>query len=620
LEEVLAGRATWTILHGDVRELAAQFPENTFDLCVCDPPYHLTSVSRNGSPRTNDPEKPHGRHNIGSKGFMGKTWDGGSVTFDTATWEPTLRALKPGAHLFAFGGTRTYHRIACAIEDAGFEIRDKFEWIFGSGFPKSLNVSKAIDETDFRAWLKAHPPERELHRRASAREKKLRALGKASRGRKLKKRIGDMLRRRAGLLRQVTGSYVASGNAGTPTDEKGGTYGVAVENSEAIELFTTRGATEESRKWDGYGTALKPGHEPIALARKPLEGTVVENVRRWGTGALNIGATRLRTATSPRENHPFPAGSLEAAAAEMVLAVEREGRWPPNVVFTHDARCVRRGNAEVPANPKWDTPNRDTEPSAFTSSEVSKVRHANRRDGEPSADKRYADKGATSFAPLPGARRDDTESVDVWECVEGCPVLELSRQSGESSSGTHARAGKAMLGIMNDDGYEPPGRVTHGHDESGTASRYFPQFEWTEIDDLTPFLYCPKANRRERDAGCDHFKPRRGWSDGEVEDGARNNHPTIKPIKLIRWLMRMGARPGSLVLVLFAGAGSEMVAAVLEGFRVVGIELLDTDDEPHASLARARLHHVEGREFVPRESLRAAEPPKQRSLFQEVSS
>jgi len=107
---------------------------------VCDPPYHLTQVSRKGSARQNNPETPHGRTKLGSTGFMGKTWDGGDIAFRVNLWNEVYRVLKPGAYLLAFGGTRTYHRMACAIEDAGFEIRDQIQWIYGSGFPKSKNI------------------------------------------------------------------------------------------------------------------------------------------------------------------------------------------------------------------------------------------------------------------------------------------------------------------------------------------------------------------------------------------------------------------------------------------------------------------------------------------------
>ena len=133
------------ILHcGDSRDVLPLLEPEQFSACVCDPPYHLTQASRKGSPRNNDPETPFGRTRLGSKGFMGKTWDGGDVAFRPEFWAEVLRVLKPGAMLLAFGGTRTFHRLTCAIEDAGFEIRDCLMWLYGSGFPKSLDISTAL--------------------------------------------------------------------------------------------------------------------------------------------------------------------------------------------------------------------------------------------------------------------------------------------------------------------------------------------------------------------------------------------------------------------------------------------------------------------------------------------
>jgi len=133
-----------TLYCGDSRKVLPLLEPEQFTACVCDPPYHLTQASRKGSPRTNDPKTPFGRTHLGSKGFMGKTWDGGDVAFRPEFWAEVLRVLKPGAMLLAFGGTRTFHRLTCAIEDAGFEIRDCLMWLYGNGFPKSLDISKAM--------------------------------------------------------------------------------------------------------------------------------------------------------------------------------------------------------------------------------------------------------------------------------------------------------------------------------------------------------------------------------------------------------------------------------------------------------------------------------------------
>jgi DNA modification methylase len=198
-------QAPYTLHAGDCREVLASLPDASVDSIVTDPPYHLTTGKKGGSgPASVDLGSPYGRSRIGA-GFMGMTWDGGNVAIQPATWAECLRVLKPGGHLLSFSGTRTYHRMACAIEDAGFELRDQIGWLYGQGFPKSRNLG------------------------------------------------GD---------------------------------------------------------WKGWGTALKPAWEPIALARKPFKGTVEANVLKYGTGALNIEACRVDS-----EN-------LEL------------GRWPANVI--HD--------------------------------------------------------------------------------------------------------------------------------------------------------------------------------------------------------------------------------------------------------------------------------------------
>lgn len=240
--------------NGDCIETMRQMPENSVDSIVTDPPYEL--------------------------GFMGKSWDASGIAFNVEVWQEALRVLKPGGHLLAFSGSRTYHRMAVAIEDAGFEIRDQIMWVYGSGFPKSLDVSKAID--------KAAGVEREI--------------------------VGET---RPGAQSESTGRFGAWGDGITPTAP----------------------ATPEAKKWQGWGTALKPAHEPIVVARKPLIGTVAENVLTFGTGGLNIDGGRIpfeeddkpqaghRTATfGTQETQSGGDGSGGWSAST--------GRWPAN--FIHD--------------------------------------------------------------------------------------------------------------------------------------------------------------------------------------------------------------------------------------------------------------------------------------------
>ena len=293
------------LYRGDCIEQLANLPNFSVDSIVTDPPYEL--------------------------GFMGKSWDNAGIAYSVELWGEALRVLKPGGHLLAFGAARTYHRMTCAIEDAGFEIRDSIHWIYGSGFPKSLDVSKAID--------KAAGAEREV-------------VG-------IKKRQG----RSGGIM-------------GSPRD---------------IEQAVTIPATIPATIWQGWGTALKPAHEPIVVARKPLIGTVAANVLEHGTGALNIDACRI--------------GEWK--------------RWPANIVF------------------------------------------------------------------------DDDAAAELEE------------------------------------------------------ARYF---------------YCAKASKKERNAGLDGFT---------------STHPTVKPLALMRYLIRLVTPPGGLVLDPFLGSGTTAVAAILEGFDWKGCEMTD---------------------------------------------
>jgi DNA modification methylase len=247
--------------HGDCLDVLKTLADCSVDAIVTDPPYGLS--------------------------FMGKRWDYDVPT--EAVWVECLRVLKPGGHLLAFAGTRTQHRMAVRIEDAGFEIRDMIAWVYGSGFPKSLDVSKAIDKA-------------------------------------------------AGAEREVVGSYKATGTARNSKYIGAKTHAAIGEYERDVErIFRTAPATEAAKQWEGWGTAIKPALEPITLARKPLVGTVAANVLEHGTGGLNIGACRVGTETV-RTNAKVKGSSFssvgDAQGFNGCPASEHTGRFPAN--FIHD--------------------------------------------------------------------------------------------------------------------------------------------------------------------------------------------------------------------------------------------------------------------------------------------
>lgn len=248
----------WVVHHGNSLDVLKTLPDSSVDSCVCDPPYELA--------------------------FMGRKWDATGIAFNVDLWREVLRVLKPGGHLLACGGSRTHHRMTCAIEDAGFEIRDEMQWIYGSGFPKSLNVSKAIDDC-------------------------------------------------LGNERPVVG-------VDERTNEASGIVDAGRGARKKVDRKVTEAASEAAKKWDGWGTALKPAHEPIVVARKPLDGTVAENVMRHGVGGINVDACRVGV-SGGTAGHSFDkdSGVLFEGGIHSGGVIEKldAGRWPSNVMMDENS-------------------------------------------------------------------------------------------------------------------------------------------------------------------------------------------------------------------------------------------------------------------------------------------
>lgn len=416
--------------------------ENSIDSIVTDPPYGLEFMGK----EWDAPWKQRGGHPAGAKlavgGFQsgngysnrktptyGKPWSnkrcikcnhiasGGSPCECTdpewvvehgniaapmrafGSWceewaSEALRVAKPGAHLLAFGGTRTYHRLACAIEDAGWEIRDCVMWVYGSGFPKSMDVSKAIDKT-------------------------------------------------AGADREVIGTKI-TGNARSSEGWKSGNRKVAV----------TAPATEASRQWEGWGTALKPAYEPIIVARKPLCWTVAENVLKHGTGAIHVDACRVKAGDA-----------IQKRTGVAVMCGTTDGYDRP---WKHDPIAV-------------------------------------------------------------AARQQRADQA-----------VEKANELGRFPANLIHDGSDKVMGLF-------------PHTNSGSAARFF---------------YCVKASKADRGEG--------------------NIHPTVKPTALMRYLCKLVTQPNGVILDPFMGSGSTGKAAMLEGFRFIGMEM----NEEYANIGRARIAHA----------------------------
>lgn len=318
-----------TLYQADCREVLRTLADNSIDSIVTDPPYALVSIVKRFGKPNSAPAKGNAAYQRASAGFMGKSWDTGEVAFSEDFWRECLRVLKSGGHVVAFSGTRTYHRMAVAIEDAGFEIRDQLGWLYGSGFPKSHDVSKGIDKIIKRLGMfgpfARHYAERRKqlglthnaicaaggffaehnHGGASTNWEKGHNVPTRSQWNILQPLLGLSdeflpLIERVEAQREKIGEKKSGDPVAWYSESKRG---------EGIVDVTLAG-TAEASTWEGWGTALKPAWEPICLARKPLIGTVAENVLQHGTGAINIDGTRV------------PNGLVQ------------QGRWPANVM--HD--------------------------------------------------------------------------------------------------------------------------------------------------------------------------------------------------------------------------------------------------------------------------------------------
>jgi DNA modification methylase len=499
------------LLLGDCRDRLKELPDNSIDSIVTDPPYEL--------------------------GFMGKSWDASGVAYDVTVWQECLRVLKPGGHLLSFGGSRTYHRMACAIEDAGFQIRDQIMWVYGSGFPKSLNISKAIDKKrddtevihKVVRWLESKRKNAGITRSQVEQHFGTKNIGQAlftiTTGSVSRIATWDQWQELKTLLHFDDSMddevWRLNGRKGKPGDAfmsrevigKGTSGKTAIwsEDGGMGEFEITAPATAEAEVWDGWGTALKPAHEPIVLARKPLDGTVANNVLKHGVGGINIDGCRVgnetRTYGGMSANQPDVGTFRDDNWTPKQIEVTVAGRFPAN--FIHDGSDEVLELFPETKGGTWNT--------------TKGARHFN-NDGEPTGYETSKSDSSTGSAArffycAKASKKDRNEGLDGFE--------EKQTLGG----------GGLTAEIKEDGSYE-------------TASA--------------------------------------GGKFGSVKAKQTNHHPTVKPTDLMRYLCRLVTPPNGTVLDPFTGSGSTGKAATLEGFNFIGIE----QSPEYIEIAKARIESV----------------------------
>jgi len=512
---------------GDCLVVMKDFPDNSVDSICCDPPYEL--------------------------GFMGKSWDNTGIAYNVEMWKQCLRVLKPGGHLLSFGGTRTYHRMACAIEDAGFEVRDMVSWIYGSGFPKSLNIGKAVD--------KLQGNERELVQRT-------RIDGKGT-------------------------GYADSTFATSPNLKRSDTP-----------------ISDEAKQWEGWGTALKPACEPCVLARKPLsEKTVALNVLKWGTGGINIELSRIKSECNLQGNDlcdiievcQLNHLNLSVNSAEKQRFQEDTTNLIKklcSVLVNVDTLILEKALGKLREDISimdilccegmW-----EENMSIYLNTDLS---------GKGQTEK-YLEVLKSTISMV-------KEMITEWKISSSLVslLIESLLIQVRKQNTTLQGQGRFPSNLIHDGSDEvlevfPNSKAGKNKKEKGTGGIWAKGTnlpigpEYGDNGSASRFFYCAKTSRSERNKGCEGLDEKIGengnkWTDqdyrrgDEVPTTARKNfHPTVKPKALMKYLITLITPKGGTVLDPFAGSGSTLVAAKDLGFNYIGIER----EEDYIKIINARL-------------------------------
>ena len=495
-------------------------PDNSIDSIVTDPPYEI--------------------------GFMGKWWDSTGIANNVDMRKECLRVLKPWWHLLSFAATRTYHRMACAIEDAGFEVRDMIEWVYGSGFPKSLNIGKAVDKLQ-------------------------------------------------GNEREVVATKEQSGAKFKTVQEQMDNGGFNDPNRTDFKI--DKGTSE----WEGWGTALKPAHEPICMARKPLsEKTVAENVLKYGTGGINIDESRVGT-----EEKLQPSSSTKmkfGGNAMLESKTMNDPDWIQNSNGRFPANLIHDGSDEVvslfPNTNKQAVCKTDDKSWLQTKlvgwelkKPVERKLYLDDQNGWSasrffkecnftSEDIKWQDQNQSSYVKYVENNvnsqdrhtvQDDVKTKnsdsrqDESQVIQGC--------IGNSKECIQIQKNVSVEKCENTDTTEITTNHLKSFGSALLATEENTNSERSEADDQMVgwqrFLYQPKASKKERNKG--------------VEDG--NNHPTVKPIALMEYLVKLVSKEWAVVIDPFAWSGSTMIACKRLWRQYIGFEL----DQWYCEIAENRV-------------------------------
>jgi site-specific DNA-methyltransferase (adenine-specific) len=480
------------IVEGDCLEELPKIDDNSIDAIVTDPPAGIS--------------------------FMGKEWDkdkGGRnawISWMSQVAAECLRVIKPGGHALVWALPRTSHWTGMAWEEAGWEPRDKISHVFGSGFPKSLDISKKLDQM-------------------------------------------------AGAEREIIGIDENKLARYGPNREDQTWAGWRLHAPAQDAAKITAPATPAAKQWAGWGSAIKPSHEDWWLFRKPLAcKTIAENVLEWGCGGLNIDGCRI--GTEKVSAHGYPGEQLFGSLVDNKVSGSPDyhvnvGRFPANLIWSHSPLCKRIGTKKVKGNAHYSY--------------------------KPTNDGVYKlGLGQLDDLGNPLAGADGMETVESWDCHPSCPSWEFAKAS-ESKSKSGGLSGSDP-GIWQ--GKKQTSRG--GHDDQGTPARFFKSCQYTE-EDIPAFAYVAKASRSEREKGLDGMPEMvrniteghgRGAMNTSKGDGTgirenkpcHNQHPTVKPLELMKYLVRLATPPNGIILDPFAGSGTTLLAAKQEGFRFLGIE------------------------------------------------